>query len=448
MRPAVVFVGPSLGPEAVRTIAGAELLPPAAQGDVYRAALGKPFAIGLIDGFFDGVPSVWHKEILWAMSQGIHVVGGASMGALRAAELAAFGMEGEGAIYQAFRDGELQDDDEVAVAHQSDGRCYRVFSEAMVNIRATVDEALRLGVVSPYTAAVVVRAAKQTFYTERRWRSILAAVQPLVAPREREALREFLAAGHAVDQKKLDAMAVCRRVAALCFGPDRPKTVDFEFESTTAWEAAVRYCGADPHPEPSLPSAAALLDEARSNPCTFDEARNHAVTLMLVEREAIRAGLPILDDRQYHEAAEALVDAVCPGQNREQWLAGNDLEEAELRRLVNALSHRAWIDSIAELEINSRIPDQLRLAGRYPSLRTRAASKSQTLARLGRLDSVPRDFGLTDATLTQWWFATVRRTDAPADLHLAARAAGYSDEHTFLAAALREYIFRTENGAG
>ena len=48
---------------------------------------GAAEAIGIIDGYFERVPSVWHKEILWAMAEGIHVFGSASMGALRAAEL-------------------------------------------------------------------------------------------------------------------------------------------------------------------------------------------------------------------------------------------------------------------------------------------------------------------------------------------------------------------------
>ena len=61
---------------------------------MFQRFAGAPGAIGVIDGYFDGVPSVWHKEILWALSQGIRVFGGASMGALRAAELDGFGMTG------------------------------------------------------------------------------------------------------------------------------------------------------------------------------------------------------------------------------------------------------------------------------------------------------------------------------------------------------------------
>jgi hypothetical protein len=82
MKP-VVFAGPTIGAADVRHVLDADVLPPVAQGDVYRVARHGPPAIGIIDGYFDGVPSVWHKEILWAIEQGIPVFGSASMGALR-----------------------------------------------------------------------------------------------------------------------------------------------------------------------------------------------------------------------------------------------------------------------------------------------------------------------------------------------------------------------------
>src|SRR4029077_13362678 len=90
---AIIFAGPSLPPGA-RPVseAGIEWRPPVRKGDVYRAALTHPAVIGIVDGYFEVVPTVWHKAILWTMAQGIHVFGGASIGALRAAELDAFGM--------------------------------------------------------------------------------------------------------------------------------------------------------------------------------------------------------------------------------------------------------------------------------------------------------------------------------------------------------------------
>ena len=143
----VVFVGPTLSREDIAACGDTVCLPPVAQGDVYRAAQRRPLAIGIIDGYFSGAPSVWHKEILWAMSRGIPVFGSASMGALRAAELHAFGMRGVGRIFEAFRDGELEDDDEVAVVHGPAELGHIQVSEAMVNIRASLARAETEGVL-------------------------------------------------------------------------------------------------------------------------------------------------------------------------------------------------------------------------------------------------------------------------------------------------------------
>src|SRR5437763_12688169 len=112
-----VFTGPTLSADEGRAELDAVYLPPVSQGDLYRVARRSPQAIGIVDGYFERVPAVWHKEILWALTRGIHVYGSASMGALRAAELDVFGMVGVGEIFEAYRDGVLEDDDEVAVAH-------------------------------------------------------------------------------------------------------------------------------------------------------------------------------------------------------------------------------------------------------------------------------------------------------------------------------------------
>ena len=98
----IVFLGPSLPvTQAQALLPKATILPPARQGDLYRAARDRhPSTIALVDGIFATVPAVWHREILWAMTEArIRVFGAASMGALRAAELDVFGMVGFGKIY-------------------------------------------------------------------------------------------------------------------------------------------------------------------------------------------------------------------------------------------------------------------------------------------------------------------------------------------------------------
>src|SRR5262245_8073226 len=104
MKPCV-FIGPTISRDEARAVVDAVHLPPAAQGDVYLAARTKPPAIGIVDGFFENVPAVWHKEILWALTQGVEVLGSSSMGALRAAELEEFGMRGVGRIFDWYHGG-------------------------------------------------------------------------------------------------------------------------------------------------------------------------------------------------------------------------------------------------------------------------------------------------------------------------------------------------------
>src|SRR5215467_11177439 len=103
---AIVFLGPTLPRAQAAQVLDATYLPPARQGDIYRAGRAfRPTVIGLVDGRFMDTGAIWHREILWALSEGIHVFGAASMGALRAAELASFGMQGVGQIFTAYRDG-------------------------------------------------------------------------------------------------------------------------------------------------------------------------------------------------------------------------------------------------------------------------------------------------------------------------------------------------------
>ncbi len=157
----VVFAGPTIDPATIRSFVDATVKGPVSFGEVYRAGKQRPRAIAIIDGYFDRVPAVWHKEILWAMSEGVHVFGSSSMGALRAAELADFGMVGVGAIFEAYRSGELEDDDEVAVAHRRSEDGYAPTSEALVNIRATLARAVAAGVISMETSETLLSLAKE-----------------------------------------------------------------------------------------------------------------------------------------------------------------------------------------------------------------------------------------------------------------------------------------------
>ncbi|MDL4816552.1 TfuA-like protein [Actinomadura opuntiae] len=159
----------------------------------------------IIDGYFQRVPAVWHKEIVFALVNGVEVYGCSSMGALRAAELHPFGMVGVGAVFAAYAAGTCEDDDEVAVAHEGADTGYRPTSEPMVNIRHGLSEAVREDVVTLQEARALARSAKDLFYPERHWETILASTR-YFPERRRDVLRDFLSTAD-VDVKRQDAIA-------------------------------------------------------------------------------------------------------------------------------------------------------------------------------------------------------------------------------------------------
>jgi hypothetical protein len=71
----------------------------------------------LIDGTFYQTLSVWIKELLYTMASGVRVIGASSMGAMRAAELWRYGMIGIGEIFEAYKEGSIQDDAWVAMSY-------------------------------------------------------------------------------------------------------------------------------------------------------------------------------------------------------------------------------------------------------------------------------------------------------------------------------------------
>jgi hypothetical protein len=209
-----VFVGPTLpAAEVAARLPGARVLPPVAVGDVLALARRRGARrIAIIDGAFERMAAVWHKEILIALERGIAVWGAASMGALRAAELAPFGMRGVGAVYREFATGRLYADDEVAVAHLPAEYGHRATSEALVNLRHGI---ARAPMLAARTRAALVELARARFYRERSWAALIEDARAAGLPRRQ---LDGLAAWPKPDRKAADARLLLRRLA----GPEPP----------------------------------------------------------------------------------------------------------------------------------------------------------------------------------------------------------------------------------
>jgi len=234
----IAFAGPSLTPADRDAFAGVDWRPPAQAGDMLRLAAGGAATLCLIDGYFDHRPAVRHKELLLLLSRGMRIFGAASIGALRAAEMAPFGMTGAGAIFAAYGRGSLTGDDEVALIHAGPDRGWRPMSVPLVDVRATLCAARRTGMIGRGEARTMLRAAAGIHYVDRQWRPICEA---LADAGRRGAFETWLETG-AVSQKRLDALA-CLEAAIHCGGERRqpPPMVHTCFVGALA-----RACGTDP----------------------------------------------------------------------------------------------------------------------------------------------------------------------------------------------------------
>ncbi|HEU5353236.1 MAG TPA: TfuA-like protein [Actinocrinis sp.] len=219
-----VYAGPTLPRADILTvIPSATVQPPVAHGDLFRADNQPGDIVVLIDGLFHQVASVRHKEILQLLADGVRVVGCSSMGALRAAELYPYGMIGHGAVFEMYRQGTIDADDEVAVMHGAAPE-YRRMSDSLVVFRYAVAGALEAGEIDRRGAETIIRHAAALHYTERRWDALEALCGD--DPESRDAfarLRAFVAAhpGRA-DVKATDAIDTLTRLAELTSGETPP----------------------------------------------------------------------------------------------------------------------------------------------------------------------------------------------------------------------------------
>jgi len=210
----VVYTGTSISHLDAKKILDADYRAPVKRNDITRIMRNPPDIIGIIDGVFFDSAAVAHREIIEAIKNGITVVGGASMGALRASELDSYGMIGVGKIYEMYWSGVLESDDEVAVTYDPD--TMEAMSVPLVNVRATLESVIEKEVVTPWTAGAILEVAKKLFYPDRNYRNIVeeCVKKGIIKPAEMEELLVFLK-NHEVDLKRNDALLVLETIKKL-----------------------------------------------------------------------------------------------------------------------------------------------------------------------------------------------------------------------------------------
>jgi hypothetical protein len=218
----IIYLGPSLSLQRARRVLAADYRPPVRRGDLPERYDG---TVIIIDGEFRQSLSVSPNEILRLLDRGTRVVGAASMGALRAVELGPFGMLGVGWVYEAYRSGRIDADDEVAVTYALE--TFRCLTVPLVNVRRWLELLQTSGQVDSLTARRLLAAARAQFYADRTEAALLSSWERAVG---REELRRLLRAGGGciTNVKAQDAelvLALAKRAGATEKGEQQWKVV-------------------------------------------------------------------------------------------------------------------------------------------------------------------------------------------------------------------------------
>jgi len=219
----IIFIGPSLSQQKARKIFDADYRGPAKKGDLLILSASsfinlkdQPNAInfvGLIDGLFlQDYPPTPIEVFQLLSNKNFHVVGGASIGALRAVELEKFGMVGIGKVFELFKNGVTNADDEVAVTfHLGDGASIQ--SEAMIDIRFNLFIAYKKNIITKRTKHIIAKTAKSIYFPYRNYSNVIEESRTKFPELSRE-LHSFSSYinHHRLSLKEIDAIKVIKYI--------------------------------------------------------------------------------------------------------------------------------------------------------------------------------------------------------------------------------------------
>jgi hypothetical protein len=374
----LVYVGPSLDAEQVRErIPEAIIRPPAKQSDLISDLMEfEPTHVLLIDGEFSQALSVWQKEVVYALQiPGVKAVYGASsMGALRAADLADFGMVGVGRIFRWYDEGVITDESEVALLYyQRPDGSYVSATVPLVNIRAALDKAVEMGAVELPTAEAILAYCAKVHWTERT-PSALKAVPGLLSWLER------------VDQKKADALELVCTFADLKpranYTAPKQDALSLNFTAQFERDRLVRI--GNTHLALQHLDAYIMLHDIDYHQ-KLSDANNRTLALLMADMYHVTIDQGEFDLEWAQFCARLSLTTV---EMHQEWMLKNNinlrefcklmLEEARIAKLHRALCIRASVRRNTQ-----RLFDYLRTSDSYAYWAQEAASHEERIRRRG-----------------------------------------------------------------
>lgn len=385
---ATVFLGPTMSLSEARAILPNALYrPPAAQGDLLSAVnQDGAEVIGLIDGTFHQTLSVWHSEVCYLLSRGITVFGASSMGALRAAETERFGTVGVGTIFRWYRDGVIAGDDEVALVHGTEDCEFRPLSLVLVNIRASLYQAVSQGLLASSYADQVIEVARSLYYPDRQVSTILRHCQDRRLPADALlAVERALTVDH-VDLKQADAREMLTLMREVLDGSvPRPPRVNFEFSRSSVFETLYNLDRRVQVGDTQV-SLQSIREHAALHCPDFDQVKRAALDRSIVSYFGSLLGLDVTPEELATQRSEfAEQRGLDSPEALRDWLRANAMSETDLSEYLAqealCLRLRRWIVASGGMDRGCRaILNEARMRNVFSDWAKAAAEKETIVA--------------------------------------------------------------------
>ena len=336
----LVFLGPSLGLAEARGLCpDAGFLPPIRFGDLYALSCEPPGQVLIVDGVFHDSTPVWQREILQLLQTGWRVLGASSMGALRALELEPYGMIGLGRIFEWFRTGRIEGDDEVALLHGTADMDYLPLTLPLVDVRHALSGLETQGALAPAQVSGVLRAFKRMGHEVRTLRALLALVRAEGA--DVAAVRDRLS-DRAQSLKAQDARLALRvlagRLPLPAAGMRWPDPIPPPVEPEALFQRRIRPLAGPPFEVSDVLRAIAQQPEA-----WFRSQRESSRRWFLCDWVRVSGKGPGADDMRDFAVRHATGLARALGVSLARWCVASALCDDELPQWMAGLAIEHWL---------------------------------------------------------------------------------------------------------
>lgn len=316
------------------------------------------------------------------------VYGAASMGALRAADLADYGMIGSGRIFNWFYEGVIFDESEVSALYvEGANGSFKSYTIPMVNVRGALLKGLEENLLSAEEAGEIFTHAAAIHWTERTERTL--AEYPILL----EILR-----GH--NQKAIDALELLYTFRDLKpvegFTPFTEEALSLLFSAQFERDRAV-FVGARPVKLQDLEAFVMLHDQEYEE--HLAAADNRVLALLLADIYRISVTVAEIDDEWRRFSVRMGLRSL---QEHDQWMRENHVNGKELARLIAdevrlRKLRKALMTRSGPRRRTQRLLDYLKLTQRYRYWSNAAARHEEQISAVGGEETLY--FGQADVSI-------------------------------------------------